>query len=143
MPITSTRRRVFAAGLLPGLLLVLSGASGCGGGYDGNGSPTAPSGGSPGPSGATITIANGALSSAEVTISVGQSVTFLNNDGRAREISSDPHPTHTECPAINALGTLQPSQARLTHAFATPRTCGFHDHLDPDNAAVRGRIVIR
>lgn len=118
----------------------------CGGG---NGSPTGPGGGggsgsgSPGPSGATITIANGRVSPSEVTISVGQSVTFTNSDGTTRNVSSDPHPVHTDCPQINVVGNLSSGQTRLTNAFAAARTCGFHNHDDPDNANFRGRILIQ
>jgi len=117
--------------------------SGSNGGSMGGGSPTSPSTGGPGPIGATIRIANGAVAPNEVTINVGQSVTFQNDDSRAREISSDPHPTHGQCPAINALGNLQPGQSRSTHGFSSAGTCGFHDHNDPDNPAVRGRIIVR
>jgi plastocyanin len=116
----------------------------CGGGsYN---SPTGPStgGGSPGPSGATITIgSNGAVSPGEVTISVGQSVTFVNNDSRRHDMTSDPHPDHTDCPPMNAVGILQPGQTRLTNAFPTARTCGFHDHEDPENNNLKGRVVVR
>lgn len=114
-------------------------AVGCGGS-----SPTAPSGGSPGPTGATITIgANGAVSPAEVTITAGQSVTFVNNHDRLHDIQSDPHPVHTDCPAINAIGRLAAGQTRSSNAFTVARTCGFHDHDDPDNASMKGRIVVR
>ena len=131
---------------VPRLLLTYNGlaAGACGGGGSGGGggSPTGPSG-TPGPSGATITIANGAVSPEEVTVNVGQSVTFANNDGRARAMMSDPHPTHTDCPAINVVGNLQPGQSRLTNSFTIARTCGYHDHNDPDSASVRGRIIVR
>lgn len=111
----------------------------CGGGY---GTPTAP-GGTPGASGATITIANNSITPRSVTVRVGQSVTFVNNNGRAHNVSSDPHPTHTDCPAISAVGHLTSGQTRLTSALTVARTCGFHDHDDPDNAAFRGTIVVR
>lgn len=117
----------------------------CGGGD----SPTSPgngnngSSGSPGPSGATITIANGRVTPSQVTIAVGQSVTFVNNDGQTRNISSDPHPNHTDCPSINAVGNLANGQSRLTNAITVARTCGFHNHDDPDNANFKGRIVIQ
>lgn len=117
----------------------------CGGGD----SPTSPgngnngSSGSPGPSGATITIANGRVTPSQVTIAVGQSVTFVNNDGQTRNISSDPHPNHTDCPSINAVGNLSNGQSRLTNAITVARTCGFHNHDDPDNANFKGRIVIQ
>lgn len=114
----------------------------------GGSSPTSPStqtggGGSAGPSGATITIANGAVSPAQVTISVGQSVTFVNDDSRVHDIASNPHPAHTDCPPVNAAGNLSPGQTKLTNAFTTARTCGFHDHNNPDTAALMGSIVIR
>jgi plastocyanin len=120
-------------------------AMACGGG--GGGNPTGPgnSGGSnaPGPIGATITIANGRVTPSDVTISVGQSVTFVNNDGQTRNVSSDPHPNHTDCPSINAVGNLGNGQSRPTSAITAARTCGFHNHDDPDNANFRGRIIIQ
>jgi plastocyanin len=117
----------------------------CGGG-DGNGGPAGPGNpgsGSPGPIGATITIANGRVSPATVTISVGQSVTFVNNDGAVRNVSSDPHPVHSDCPAINAVGNISNGQSRSTNALTTARVCGFHNHDDPDNNHMKGSIDIR
>ena len=110
----------------------------------GGGSPTTPGGsGAPGPSGATITIANNTVTPKSVTIAVGQSVTFVNNNGRGHNVSSDPHPTHTDCPAINAVSNLSNGQTRLTSAFAAAGTCGFHHHDDPDNPAYQGTIVVQ
>jgi plastocyanin len=110
-----------------------------------NGSPTTPGPvtGTPGPVGATITItAAGALSPPSVTITVGQSVAFVNQQNTRRNIASDPHPTHTQCPEINVVGLLNAGQARNTNAFTAARTCGFHDHDDPDNNNLKGQIVI-
>jgi plastocyanin len=110
----------------------------------GGGSPIAPSGSGPGPSGATITIgANNTLSPSQVTISVGQSVTFVNSHSAPHEIASDPHPVHGNCPSINALGTIAAGQTRLTNSFGGTGTCGFHDHIDPDNASLKGTIRIQ
>ena len=121
----------------------------CGGG----GSPNSPSpggggggsgGGGGGQSGGTITIdTNGAVSPATVTINVGETVTFVNNSNRTRNVSSDPHPEHNACPPINSVNLLVPGQTKQTAAFTTARTCGFHDHDDPDNASLKGSIVIR
>ena len=119
-------------------------ACGDGDGDGGGTTPTTPSGGSPGPSGATITVsASGAVSPSSVTISVGQSVTFVNSDTRSHELASDPHPSHVNCPSINALGTLAANQTRLTNSFGAAGTCGFHDHNDPDNNSLKGTISIR
>jgi plastocyanin len=112
----------------------------------GSSTPTAPSGssGSPGPSGATITIgSNGAVSPSQVTIGVGQSVTFVNNDSRVHDMASNPHPAHTDCPSMNAAGNLAPGQTKLTNAFTAARTCGFHDHGNPTDAALQGNVIIQ
>ena len=133
------RLLVAAAGMA---LLVACGDGDNGGG--GGGSPTTPSGTGPGPSGATITISsNGAVSPSSVTITVGQSVTFVNNNARGHEIASDPHPSHTTCPSINALGTILTGQTKLTNSFSAAGTCGFHDHGDPNNNSLKGTITVR
>ena len=118
----------------------------CGGG--GGGNPMTPGGGgsggggAPGPSGATVTIANGRVTPTAVTITAGQSVTFLNQDGRTRNISSDPHPEHNLCPELN-VGNMANGQSRLSSAMNVRRTCGFHDHDDPDNPNMKGQVVIQ
>ena len=121
----------------------------CGGGSNGgNGNPTGPSGaavgstGAVGTIGATITIANGSVTPSQVTISVGQSVRFVNNDGRSRDMSSDPHPNHTDCPSLNR-GIIGTGQSRDSFGFSAAGSCGFHDHNDPDNNSVKGRVVIQ
>ena len=127
-------------------LTLLATLSACGG------SPTSPSGGvtavvrdgGAGPSGATITITGAGVSAKSVTVSVGQSVTFVNNDNKAHEIASNPHPVHGTCPSIESgLGTIGAGQTKTTHAFANAGTCGFHDHLDDGNASLQGAIVVQ
>jgi len=124
-----------------------AGALACGGGDNGNGGgggPTTPSGTGPGPSGATITIgANGAVSPPQVTVSTGQSVTFVNNHTVTHDMASDPHPAHTGCPSINAIGNMPTGLTKLTNSFAGTGTCRFHDHNEPDNAALKGTIVVQ
>ena len=106
----------------------------------GNSSPTAP--GQPGPSGATITIlANGTLSPSQVEINVGQSVTFVNQDSRNHQMSADPHPSHADCPQIQVL--TRPGETKLSNALPTAKVCGLHDHLDPSNVNLLGRVTVR
>lgn len=129
-------RRV-AAALLLGVLAACSDSDG------GGNSPTSPSGG-PGPSGAIITIgASGTLTPAAVTIAPGQSVTFVNNHTVTHDMASDPHPAHTACPSINALGNLPVGATKLTNSFTAAASCTFHDHNDPTNASLQGSITIR
>jgi len=122
---------------------ILAAGVACGGSSNNPNNPGG-GGGSAGTSGATITISNaGVVSPSAVTINPGESVTFVNNDTRSHEIASNPHPAHTDCPAINALGVLQAGQTKLTNALTTSRTCGFHDHNDDTNRNLQGTITIR
>jgi hypothetical protein len=120
-------------------LLVCVGASACGGG----GSPSGPSDPLPNNPNRFTIGPGGIVSPKEVTIQPGTRVLFINNDTRRWNISSDPHPEHDECPAINQVDYLNPGQFRETGNFTTIRTCGFHDHDFPDNNNLKGRIVIR
>ena len=109
-----------------------------------NTNPTAPDTGAPGPSGATMTIgANGVLSPKDVSIARGQSVTIVNSHNIVHDMTSDPHPNHTDCPAINAVGLLQPGQTKITNALSTARTCGLHDHSRETDTNLQGRITIQ
>jgi plastocyanin len=105
---------------------------------------TTPPATGPNPTTATITIgATGAVSPASVTIAPGGRVTFVNSHNQAHDMSSDPHPEHTQCPEINSVGFLTAGQTRTTANLNTARTCGFHDHNLPDNAGLKGRIIIQ
>ena len=78
-----------------------------------------------------------------MTIAPGGRVTIINNHSRAHDMSSDPHPEHTQCPETNQIGFLTTGQSRTSGNFNTARTCGFHDHNEPENAALQGRIIIQ
>lgn len=106
-------------------------------------SPSTPSGPTGSTPAATMTITTAGVAPKAVEIPLGGRVLFVNNDTRARFIGSDPHPDHTDCPSINQVGLLAPGQSRETLNFVAVDTCGFHDHNDPDNPAVRGTIRIR
>lgn len=116
-------------------------ASGCGGGDDG--SPTSPT-----PTGTpvdttTITIASGGtVTPNNIRVAVGSRVTMVNNDSRVHDMNSNPHPAHTDCPAIN-WGNIQPGQSVQSAALTTARTCGYHDHLQPSTTSLQGFIQIQ
>src|SRR5687767_7230442 len=60
----------------------------------------------------TISLTASGVTPREVVITTGSRVTFQNNDVRPHGMSSDPVQTHTDCPAINDVGTLAPGQSR-------------------------------
>ena len=117
----------------------------CGGG-DSGGTPSSPTptpNPTPAPSSATITITSSGVSPRSVTVAAGSRVTFVNNDSRVHDMASNPHPAHTDCPAINQAGFLQPGQSRETGNLNTVRTCGYHDHSRESDTSLQGTIVIQ
>jgi plastocyanin len=85
----------------------------------------------------------GVVSPKELTVPPGTRVLFLNNHSRRHDMTSDPHPDHPDCPELNQVGVLNPGQSRESGNLVTVRTCGFHDHDDPNNVNLRGSIIIR
>jgi hypothetical protein len=122
--------------ILAGVALTVS--ISCGGG----GNPTTPSPTPDSPYRITIS-ASGAVGPTELVVPPGTRVLFINNDSRRHDMTSDPHPDHDQCREINQVGLLQSGQMRETGNLVAVRTCGFHDHENPDNRLLTGRIVIR
>ena len=91
----------------------------------------------------TITITSAGVSPNNIEVAVGARVLFINNDSRSHNMTSDPHPEHTDCPAINSVGFLQAGQQLNTGNLTTARTCKYHDHDDPGSAKFQGQIVIK
>jgi hypothetical protein len=116
--------------------IALAGA--CGGG----GMSPSGGGGTPPPN-TTITITSSGVSPKNLVVSAGTQVTFVNNSLGTREIFSDPHPTHTDCPEINTVGSIAPGQSKLTDNLNTVRTCGYHDHIRFADTSLQGTITIR
>jgi plastocyanin len=90
-----------------------------------------------------VTITPGGVSPSDVTISPGTRIRFVNNDVLAHNMTSDPHPDHTQCPPLNAVGLLLPGQTRDSDPLTTIRSCGYHDHNDSDNPRWIGTVQIK
>lgn len=95
------------------------------------------------PTPAVITITSSGVSPKNLTVSPGTQVTFVNNDQTSHDMTSNPHPEHTDCPEINQVGFLGPGQRRQTGNLNSVRTCGYHDHANAFNTAMQGTITIR
>jgi plastocyanin len=130
-----------------GLAAVTAGVLACGGSAAPTPMPPTPTpptnGCTPSPNPNTIVIQNNQVCPQRLTIARGSQVTMVNNDGRAHEMDSDPHPEHNQCPELNQIDYLNPGQSRSSGNLNTVRTCGFHDHIAPDNAAMKGTITIQ
>ena len=91
----------------------------------------------------TFLILNNAVCPASLTVPRGSRVTFINNDTRPHEMNSDPHPEHTNCPELNAVGHLESGQQRDSGNLNVARRCGFHDHINDQNRNLQGTITIQ
>jgi hypothetical protein len=117
-------------------------AIGCGGG--GGRTPTTPSNnsGSSGAVGATVTLTATGVSDASPRVALGQRIRFTNADTRVHQILTTPHLIHSDCPALNSIGSIAPGQSGTSEPLTTSRGCGFHDHNDPDNNSFRGQVLV-
>ena len=120
-------------------ILMLLSVTACGGGSSNPGGPNPPAPNNP----FRITITASGASPKQLTVPPGTRVLFINNDSRRRNMTSDPHPEHNDCPEIDNVGQLSVGQSKETGNLNVIRTCGYHDHDDPDNNNVKGTIVIR
>ena len=131
----ASKRIPFLAGIVVLVSLTLTGC----GGYS---SPTDP-GSPPGQEGAIVTITSSGVEPKTVTIAVGQSVTFVNDDSIAHNMASDPFPQYSDCPAVNRVGNLASGQRMQTGALTVARSCGYHDLLRNADVRWRGTINVR
>ena len=106
-------------------------------------SPSSPSGPPGSPTGGnSFTVGASGVSPRILEIRVGDRVTFTNDDTVNHEMSSDGHPSHLDCPAINQVGFLRPGDTRESGNFVQAESCTFHDHLNSTTSTLQGTIVI-
>lgn len=102
--------------------------------------------------GVTVVYSDNGYSPSEVSVKVGESVTFLNQSSRATWPASANHPTHTVYPGstigkcgtdealdiFDACGGVAPGES-WEFTFNEAGTWGYHDHL---RANYRGSVVV-
>ncbi|MBI2984558.1 MAG: cupredoxin domain-containing protein [Candidatus Kerfeldbacteria bacterium] len=89
---------------------------------------------------ATVTITAAGLSPTTVTVKAGARVTFRNQDSSTHQISSDPHPTHTDLPGFDQLVA---AGGDYSFTFRQAGSWGFHDHLRPTDSRFQGTVVVQ
>lgn len=70
----------------------------------------------------------------ELTIKVGTTVVFVNDDVAPHRPASGPHPVHTICPGLDALKNLNKGDT-YQFTFTEAKVCPIHDHLNPSTTA--------
>jgi hypothetical protein len=95
------------------------------------------------PNASTFLYINNTICPQAMTVARGTRITVINNDTRAHEFNSDPHPEHTDCTELNVVGHLESGQQRESGNLNVARRCGFHDHINESNRALQGAITIQ
>lgn len=86
---------------------------------------------------ATITYTSNGFEPENTTVKAGDKVKIVNDSGNSLEFSSDPHPSHTINPELNA-GDTEEGQSTIITVNRTGEW-GFHNHY---NASDRGSITV-
>ncbi len=118
-------------------------ALGCeGGGGATTGTPTTPTGTTGGNVGATVALTASGVSDAAPRIATSARIRFTNNDTRTHQILSTPHGAHSDCQALNSIGTLAAGESGVSDPLTAARGCGFHDHMNPSDNRFRGQVLV-
>ena len=136
------RRRFAALSFRAPAALVVVALAGCGGSGGGPAAPGAPAPAPPAAATYTVTLSATGAAPRELRVPMGSRVTFVNQDTRSHQMMSDPHPLHTDCPEINAVGTIDRGETKMTGVFSIQKSCGFHDNNRDGDATLRGLILV-
>src|SRR3989344_6640976 len=84
------------------------------------------------PAGVTHSVSMNAdgFSPSGLTVKVGDTAVFKNDDTRERWPASDVHPTHKICLGLDAFGSVKPGRS-YAYTFSEAKECPIHDHLIP------------
>jgi plastocyanin len=135
------RRRPAGFFVLPAAALVAVALAGCGGSGGGPSAPQAPASPATAPA-LTVTITATGVTPRELSVPLGSEVRFVNQDNRSHQMMSDPHPLHTGCVEINAVGMLARGESRTTAPLTGRKACGFHDNIRDGDTSLRGVILV-
>src|SRR3989337_2554587 len=80
-------------------------------------------------SGNLITYTDSGFSSAQISVKVGDTVTFKNDSTKNIQVNSAGHPSHTQFPELN-VGSIAAGESK-TVTFTTAGTKKYHNHLNP------------
>lgn len=84
-----------------------------------------------------ITVTSNGFVPDVITVAPGTKITWVNKSGSDANVSSDPHPTHTNYPELN-LGNFW-NNGSVSLIFTKTGRFGYHNHLNPNQ---HGIIVV-
>lgn len=91
------------------------------------------------PTVAKVTIANGKFTPQTTSVLVGSAVEFVNSDAAPHWVESDPFPSATSMPKLNAKAATAPGESFIA-VMDKVGTFTYHDKLNP---TITGTISVR
>jgi len=89
---------------------------------------------------AQVVISNDGVDPATIEIKKGQSVQWVNNDGKPHQIASDPYPDQTLLPGLDSEEPLTEGET-YSFTFEKTGTFTYHDHLNPSD--IKGTVIVK
>lgn len=86
-----------------------------------------------------ITYTDAGFAPSSVNIAKNTVVIFKNKSSSPLQIASDPHPSHTDLPALNAA-TATNANEEYRYQYAHDGAWGFHNHLQPTH---KGTVIVQ
>jgi plastocyanin len=86
----------------------------------------------------TIAYSSNGFSPKSITVKVGTTVTWINNDTDPLWVASNPHPIHTDLSGFDALKGYAPGTS-YTYTFTKVGKWGYHNHMSPSNT---GEVIV-
>lgn len=84
-----------------------------------------------------VTVGSTGFSPKEISIKVGEEVSWMNEDRAVHTVNSAVHPTHQVYPPLN-LGNIQ-TGGKVSLSFPEAGTYKYHDHLNP---SFTGSVIV-
>ncbi len=114
------------------------------------GSPVQTPAPTPIPKTVVINMTDSGFNPAEMTINAGDIVRFVNQGNQARWPASGIHPTHDLYPkkggcissSFDACRGLSKGES-FSFTFTFKGTWPFHDHLNPFNPSLKGKVIVQ
>lgn len=89
------------------------------------------------PASNTVWIIDGNFNPSVITISAGESITWVNKDDLIRQVASDPHPSHSALPGLESEELAVGDEYAYT--FDEIGEWFYHDHMNPIS---KGTIIV-
>jgi len=92
----------------------------------------------------TVSVRDNHFDPRVVTITVGDTVLWINNGVKLYWPSADPHPTHSALPEFDPLADLSPGES-YTFTFTQVGAVPYHDHTQAiidDVATITGTVIV-